>query len=296
MSNAHKLTDQQKIDMVKEYLNNPQIRLKDLAQKYNIRETSVSRNLKRRGIKIRNGGRGNAEFQRKYNYNQDYFDKIDCEDKAYFLGLLYADGYNNQKNATVAISLQEDDKSILVSFSKCTQSTRKIVRINHYKKQKKGKPQYRFLLQGRKISDRIAELGCYQKKSLTLKFPTEEQVPNHLLRHFIRGVWDGDGCHSYDSGKYFKIYASLVSSISFCNSFESLIKEKFNLTIHKYLVGKNKKTIRIMFSNRNSIINFLSWIYDDSNFYIQRKYDKYLKIKKINSEKVIRPYNKKAKK
>ena len=40
----------------------------------------------------------------------------------------------------------------------------------------------------------LAKAGCYNKKSLTLKFPTEEQVPSKLIRHFLRGYVDGDGC------------------------------------------------------------------------------------------------------
>lgn len=44
--------------------------------------------------------------------------------------------------------------------------------------------------------------GCTPRKSLTLQFPEKEvfNSPN-LVRHFIRGYWDGDGCISYDKRK-----------------------------------------------------------------------------------------------
>lgn len=32
---------------------------------------------------------------RKYEINQDFFDEINTQEKAYFLGILFADGYNN---------------------------------------------------------------------------------------------------------------------------------------------------------------------------------------------------------
>ena len=32
---------------------------------------------------------------KKYFYDDNYFEKIDSEDKAYYLGFLYADGYVN---------------------------------------------------------------------------------------------------------------------------------------------------------------------------------------------------------
>lgn len=40
---------------------------------------------------------------RKKVYNENYFEKIDSEDKAYFLGLIAADGciINNEKNADI---------------------------------------------------------------------------------------------------------------------------------------------------------------------------------------------------
>ena len=48
--------------------------------------------------------------------NHYYFKEIDTHRKAYFLGLLLADG--NVTNNTVTISLQERDKHILESFKK----------------------------------------------------------------------------------------------------------------------------------------------------------------------------------
>lgn len=52
---------------------------------------------------------------RKYKLNENYFDKIDIEEKAYFLGLLYADGYifTLRSNKYVRLQLQKIDKHIL---------------------------------------------------------------------------------------------------------------------------------------------------------------------------------------
>lgn len=44
---------------------------------------------------------------------------------------------------------------------------------------------------------RLCELGCIPNKSLILKFPDENLVPKNLIKHFIRGYFDGDGCISY---------------------------------------------------------------------------------------------------
>lgn len=55
----------------------------------------------------------NVEKLRKYEIDENYFDIIDSEHKAYTLGFLYADGYNNEKKNIVKISLMEDDIDIL---------------------------------------------------------------------------------------------------------------------------------------------------------------------------------------
>ena len=50
---------------------------------------------------------------RKYSLDEHYFDNIDTPNKAYILGFLYADGYNNEATGVIGISVQEQDKDIL---------------------------------------------------------------------------------------------------------------------------------------------------------------------------------------
>jgi hypothetical protein len=39
----------------------------------------------------------------------------------------------------------------------------------------------------------LLALGVPPRKTFILTFPTEEQVPEYLMHHFIRGYFDGDG-------------------------------------------------------------------------------------------------------
>ena len=43
-------------------------------------------------------------MERKYKLNCNYFDTIDTQEKAYILGILAADGYNNNKDGEVVTS------------------------------------------------------------------------------------------------------------------------------------------------------------------------------------------------
>ena len=51
--------------------------------------------------------------KRKYDVNDNYFDIIDSQEKAYIFGLFYADACNYEYNGRIKIDLQEDDKEIL---------------------------------------------------------------------------------------------------------------------------------------------------------------------------------------
>ena len=42
-----------------------------------------------------------------------------------------------------------------------------------------------------KLSSALSKLGGTPRKSLTLEFP--KFIPKHLMSHFIRGYFDGDG-------------------------------------------------------------------------------------------------------
>lgn len=53
---------------------------------------------------------------RKYSLNESYFEKIDSEEKAYFLGFLFSDG--SVSKYSLNLSLAEVDKEILEKKSR----------------------------------------------------------------------------------------------------------------------------------------------------------------------------------
>lgn len=56
---------------------------------------------------------------RKYNFNEHYFDIIDCQEKAYWLGFFAADGYNHVDKGCIEVRLHKQDKEILEKFKSC---------------------------------------------------------------------------------------------------------------------------------------------------------------------------------
>ena len=56
-------------------------------------------------------------YRKKYYLKEDIFDNIDTEEKAYWLGFLYADGNVANNASRIRLSLAENDLEILEKFS-----------------------------------------------------------------------------------------------------------------------------------------------------------------------------------
>lgn len=267
-----RLNDQQKIDMVNEYTSKI-ISCAELSRKYGVSLNSIIRLLRRRQIRIK----GLEEVKRKYYFDEQYFKEINNERKAYFLGLFYADGCNHEKRHYVTIGLQRQDSYILEEFNKDLNFKKPISVI----KKENRQDMCRISIYSNIMSEHLKILGCMQAKTFILKFPTEEQVPKYLLRHFIRGMLDGDGCIcAYLKDR--RISASIVSTVYFCERLKEILSE-LGIYSSVYLPNKDKinTTRKISISSINGCHQFLDWIYQDATIFFQRKYEKYLLTKEV---------------
>lgn len=121
--------------------------------------------------------------------NHDYFESIDSERKAYWLGFLMADGciFHAKQfggSSRVQVKLADRDKHHIAKFLNDIDSVNKIWPIP-------SEAASQAHVCSRKMCADLTAHGCTPRKSLTLKWPTG--VPNELIRHLIRGYFDGDG-------------------------------------------------------------------------------------------------------
>lgn len=278
-----KLTDNQKIEICEKY-KNKNFNCAELGREYKVSKESINYILRVRGITILNN---RSKLNRKYTLNENYFDKIDTEEKSYFLGLLYADGYNHEKNSCISLQLQDRDKKILEKFNIEINSNRPLSIIRNSVKNPMWKDAYKLTINSKHMSQRLSEIGCFQAKSLTLKFPSHDIIPDNLINHFLRGYMDGDGCIYYKlkigkrNGKCFRTKISLVSTNDFCQSTKLIIEQKLSINCHVQNKSKNNITKDFVITgDRNSVI-FLNWIYKDSTTYLNRKHKSYEKLKSL---------------
>ncbi len=208
----------------------------EIAKKYNCSHVSISTILRENNIKTREF----TETSRKYLINENYFDTIDNENKAYILGLLYADGNNYPELNTVQLSLIESDKLILDKITNLIQPDKPLKYVSkQYMRDKgvKASPQYNLIITNKHISKRLIELGLVKNKSLILTFPIKEQVPEHLYNHFIRGYFDGDGCIHVNKKNNHSF--SMLGTKEFLEKVQNILVEKTGINFTKISRKKN---------------------------------------------------------
>lgn len=224
---------------------------------------------------------------RKYEINEDTFNAIDTEEKAYFLGFLFADGYINEKSKVVVLQLAEKDKEILEKLNKVIKSNRPLQYISMECNRKKGikvQDAFRLNINCRKIYDNIVNYGCLPRKTFTLKFPTNDVIPYYLIRHFVRGYFDGDGSlvgyfPSRGNGKHFQCDVKIVSTLEFINQLSVLTSDELSISTNvtkRFKDGKNNYNYQL--SGNLNVIKFLEWIYKDANIYLDRKFQTFKRV------------------
>ena len=104
--------------------------------------------------------------------------------------------------------------------------------------------------------------------------------------HFIRGIFDGDGCAYIKNCRGTK-RNNYYHSFSFCGShtlMEDLsiyLYENLNLKILPNVYDyKNRNLSEFKIVNLKDIIKFCNYIYKNSTICLNRKYSKYIQLKK----------------
>lgn len=228
--------------------------------------------------------------RRKYCIDENYFDDINTPNKAYFLGLLYADGSNFTPKQTITISLEETDGYILEKLRDELKYNRSLEYIDYSNKHDFGynyRNQYRLSIFNKHMSEELERKGVVKNKSLILEFP--KFINEDLLKFFILGYFDGDGsfCPHYTKNGKFQPLVTFTSTENFCIALQNYLKYKLNIPCGNiYDASCHNGITRVLsFSGARQIKIFLDWLYLDADIFLLRKYKKY----KDNFDDIVIP-------
>ncbi|HLI46523.1 MAG TPA: LAGLIDADG family homing endonuclease [Geobacterales bacterium] len=140
---------------------------------------------------------------------------------------------------------------------------------------------YKASLNSRRLCSHLINKGVTPRKSLTLKYPSDEIIPNELERHFIRGYFDGDGSirvrqRTYHNSKNLNTTCSvsIVGTHEFLSNMQLSLINKIKISETKlYQHGKNTYE----YSKEGiECYRLLEHLYNNSSIFLDRKYNKFV--------------------
>ncbi len=152
------------------------LRPKQIADILNLVPVSVGQFLNKNGF----------DYNNKYKINSDYFEKIDTSIKAYFIGLIAADGYIvESKNTIFGIQLNSEDREVIELLVSELETDKPIMEVRNSK-------MCRFTVGDKKLISDLIKLGIVPNKSLIIG-NIIKNISYEFRDAFIAGYLDGDG-------------------------------------------------------------------------------------------------------
>lgn len=232
-----------------------------IAKLANCNPSNIYTHLKRMGI----GCRDFSEY-RKYSIDKDFFKIINTEEKAYILGFLYADGYNQVTKKQIRITLQRGDEDILKKINKALKHNKPLYIL-------KNNTVIDLSINSKDMSLDLEKLGCVQNKTFKITFPYEH-LSKDLIRHFIRGYFDGDGCISIN--KKNDVQLNITGNSIFISQIQDILVNELNITKTKLQYYRN--VCGMYYHGKNICLKVLDYLYKDSKISLKRKNKLYKKI------------------
>lgn len=233
-----------------------------IAESCNCSISNITKRLKKAGIKfLRDYTTRRLPLRiNRHKVDETFFDFINTEAKAYFLGLMFSDGSVSKNQFYIKLK----DEDIILKFKeelKCDYPI--IYRETPHKS-------YTLQVSSQTLCTSLIKLGCTPNKTKTIRLPL---IRDDLYRHFIRGFFDGDGCLQLQDKKYHCRFDLTSASKMFLEEVRPLITA--NAKSNGYLGKETKYDVWHLNYSGHQVQNILDWLYKDSNFYLQRKYTKY---------------------
>ena len=229
----------------------------------------------------------NGTSNREIRHN--FFSSIETEIQAYLLGIIASDGSINLERHTVTLHINEIDKELfdllkIISPNAYTQECKGTEsKATTHGKTVKNKGSIRLSISSKILIEDLYKLGIEQNKTYKEMY-IPEQIPNNLIRHFIRGYFDGDGCITYSirkpNPKNREINYRVSGRFEICAKLSNILidiqkhlsKYNINTNIH---YDKRDDMYTLNVCSRNIIKNVYHYLYDNSNFYLSRKFNKF---------------------
>lgn len=233
--------------------------MEQIAKEVGVARRTIGNRLNKLGVETR-------KTSSKWEINENYFEVIDTEEKAYWLGFIYADGYvNNNGRYALEIGVNEKDRGHLEKFLKAIGS-------NHPIETREHTSSVRVNISNKKLVQDLVSHGLHPNKSESTIFPIHL---GELVKHFMRGYFDGDGTLSVKPEKQ-RYRAVVIGTPNFLHDFQN------HLPVNPTKLMRDKRcqgnTAYIEKAGKNICLKVATFLYDEATIYLDRKYQEYCKL------------------
>lgn len=231
-------------------------------------------------------------YRRAYSVDDNYFENIDSQKKAYWLGWLITDGYiatsyNTKRGITnvnsISLKLAGKDRYVLEDFKKDLNTNVSIKSIKSRKAFEytnkitnktvciKGSEQAEFRFSSAKMIQDLAKYGIHQNKTYDVVFPKE--LDSKYYPGFIAGVISGDGCVDIKKNrKGFILRCTIAGNLDLVQNIHSILVKEIGVnpdkTISKY---KGSAQLYRLELNQTETINLYKWFNQNGVKLMERK-------------------------
>ena len=232
--------------------------LAKVGKQFNCDPSTVKNILKAYDIQTRNLSQARRNYL-NYTINENCFANIDNSDSAYWLGVMYSDGFitkTGQYTNYFGITVHEKDSEWLERFKEFLQYNGKVRHYIAKTTYNENTPIAKLIIGNNKIVADLEKLGVVEHKTFQLS-----QLPQiSYIDDFIRGYIDGDGSLQKRCA-HITIAGTKEFLLSIANYFQI-----------PYSLYKDKSIYSLQYNAKES--HYLERrLYANANYYLKRKYD-----------------------
>lgn len=276
------ITEELKQEIIEYYLSQP-MTMKQIEDKYELSHPTVTKILKDvpkyTKAKLNNP-----------NMKEHFFQEINEEAKAYFLGLLISDGNvfkdNTGRQASISITLHLKDEYMLEKFKEVLQANTSV--------SYDGRGCGQIAVRSNIMAEDLAKYGVVPLKSYNTYLP---QVSKEMMPHLIRGIFDGDGSIMAKPSPNNDGHNRFLHSISFCGTHQLmedisnyiLKNSGIKTTVYDY---KDRNLSELKIQNIHAMAKFGYWMYRNSTIFLNRKKDIFINFLKHYNNILAEPFEK----
>ena len=225
----------------------------------------------------------------KKHIAHDFFKSITTEIQAYLLGLIASDGSVSTLNYRLCHKASDVDAAEIIPMYQLISPNARIEKI---KEQVSSQPvrgryittksHFRLTIQSKSIVESLKGFGFGDRKTYDeLHLP---KINKDLVRHFIRGYFDGDGSISYNitppNKKNREKNPRVRCNVSICSKTKTLLEEirsfLSELDIKATLCKASRDDMYVLsVSAKKDLHKIFHLLYDNSEIYLSRKFEKF---------------------